>query len=303
MRPLRIAAATAALAVTVLVLAFVGVAVYLALRASLPQLDGEIAAPGLCSCGHNRARRQGHADDPRRVASRSRVRDRLRARAGSILPDGSDAARGCGRAGGVARRVGARYWIAKLRLHGFRRVAREVVAGRRRDDRALLDAYAAGVNCALSRRGARPWEYSAAPHAAGAMAHRRFDAGRVLDVSQLERFERQRRSWRARSCAKRCRPLFAFLHPLGTEWDAPVVGGNVAGSPDPGPGSVRSAFGERAAAALRHGATSPGHLDEEQIVGSNSWAVAGTHAPAAQRCWRTTCTLGCACRMSGIARA
>lgn len=45
------------------------------------------------------------------------------------------------------------------RLHGFRRVAREVIARSSPGDRALLDAYVAGVNAGLAALGRRPWEY------------------------------------------------------------------------------------------------------------------------------------------------
>ena len=45
------------------------------------------------------------------------------------------------------------------RLHGFRRTARQVIAGLPPEHRAWLDAYVAGVNSGLAALRARPWEY------------------------------------------------------------------------------------------------------------------------------------------------
>ena len=125
-------------------------AVYLTLRASLPQLDGEIAAPKLQARRRSSATRRARRRSARSRA-RSRVRDRLRARPGSILPDGSDAARRGRRACGVARRRCSRR-TRSYRIHAFRRIAAQIVQRQRGSDRALLDAYAAGVNFALAQR-------------------------------------------------------------------------------------------------------------------------------------------------------
>ena len=45
------------------------------------------------------------------------------------------------------------------RLHGFRRVAEKVLARADPGERALLQAYTAGVNAGLSALGNTPWEY------------------------------------------------------------------------------------------------------------------------------------------------
>ncbi|MCC7200210.1 MAG: penicillin acylase family protein [Gammaproteobacteria bacterium] len=47
----------------------------------------------------------------------------------------------------------------RARRHRFRDVARRVLAAARPDERALLDAYADGVNAGLAALGARPFEY------------------------------------------------------------------------------------------------------------------------------------------------
>ena len=71
--------------------------------------------------------------------------------------------------------------------------------------------------------------------------------------------------------------LFAFLHPFGTQWDAPVTGGAWRAPPIPGPDVMDLRSGEARLSALRAPrATAP--LEEKLFAGSNSWAVAGTHS-------------------------
>jgi penicillin G amidase len=45
------------------------------------------------------------------------------------------------------------------RMHGFRRLAREVMARASPVQRAALEAYAQGVNAGLAALGSKPWEY------------------------------------------------------------------------------------------------------------------------------------------------
>jgi penicillin amidase len=45
------------------------------------------------------------------------------------------------------------------RLHGFRKIARAVVAQLNPEQRAILDAYTAGVNAGLTALAERPFEY------------------------------------------------------------------------------------------------------------------------------------------------
>lgn len=45
------------------------------------------------------------------------------------------------------------------RRHGFRRLATKIVAGLPAEDRALLEAYTAGVNAGLGSLAQKPWEY------------------------------------------------------------------------------------------------------------------------------------------------
>jgi penicillin amidase len=73
------------------------------------------------------------------------------------------------------------------------------------------------------------------------------------------------------------RALYDFIHPLGTEWDAPIIGGKWQAAPIPGAEIFDLRSGTPRSAAL-NAPRSPGALDDVPFVGSNSWAVAGTHA-------------------------
>ena len=275
MRPLRIAGYSA-LAIAGL-LGLAGLAGYLTLRASLPQLDGTIEAPQVQVAAQILRDAQGTPT----------------IRAGSRR----DLAFATGYAHGqdrffqmdLMRRVAAGELAALLgkplldtddrfRIHGFRRVAQQVVRDSPAADRELLDAYVAGVNFALTSAGARPWEYTLlrtepAPWRAEDSVLVAFSMYINLNDSNGED-----ELARARLREMLPRPLFDFLHPLGTEWDAPVTGGKWQAAPIPGPDvfDLRSAAPRTAALRTPRSAGVPD--DEEQFVGSNSWAVAGTHA-------------------------
>ena len=128
MRPLRIAGYTA-LAIATLV-AVAGLAVYLTLRASLPQLDGEVAAPTL-QAAHDRARRAGHADDPR--ASRRDLAFATGYAHGQDRFFQMDLMRRAA-AGELAELLGKPVLELdeKYRIHDFRRIAQRDRAGQRR---------------------------------------------------------------------------------------------------------------------------------------------------------------------------
>ncbi len=144
-------------------------------------------------------------------------------------------------------------------------------------DRGLLDAYTAGVNFALQSAGAKPWEYTVLRTEPAPW--RVEDSVLVAFSMYLNLNDSSGREELARSRLREVlpRPLFDFLHPLGTEWDAPVIGGKWQAAPIPGPEvfDLRSAD---ARSATLNTPPSTGSLDDDPFVGSNSWAVAGTHA-------------------------
>ncbi|HBL30011.1 MAG TPA: penicillin acylase, partial [Acidobacteria bacterium] len=121
------------------------------------------------------------------------------------------------------------------RLHRFRHVAGRVLARATPDERAVFEAYAAGVNAGLAALGAKPWEYLVlrtdpqpwVPEDTVLTVYAMFldlqdgkagyesDVGLVHDLLPL--------------------PLAQFLTPVGTAWDAPLVGSPLASPPVPGP--------------------------------------------------------------------
>lgn len=160
------------------------------------------------------------------------------------------------------------------RVHRFRAVARQVVAMAKPEDRALLDAYAAGVNAGLAALGDKPFEYVALfadpepwrPEDTILAVHAMFlelndgTGSRESELGELQKMVPP--------------AMFDFLAPRGTEWDAPLVGTAIDPPPIPGPEVMD--LRQQAAPVVR-GAL-PG-LPEEEIsaAGSNNFAVAGAH--------------------------
>lgn len=262
----------AALAILALIIV-AAACVYLLLRGSLPQLDGDIAAvPATATIERDAA-----GIPTIKAASR---RDLAFATGFAHAQDRffqMDLMRRVA-AGELAELLGAAVLETdkRFRIHGFRQVAQRVVESAPASDREVLDAYVAGVNAALEKARARPWEYfllRSKPRtwlpedsvlAAFSMYLSLNDStgGEELARSQLHELLPPE--------------MFAFLHPLGTEWDAPIVGGTWRAPAVPGPEIFTLREGAARTAALRDPPSRLG-LEEPFVVGSNSWAVAGTH--------------------------
>ncbi len=131
---------------------------YWRIRSSLPQLDGTAALAGLT----------GDVTVTRDMQGVPTIRG----------PERTDVARGLGwlhaqdryfqmdllrrsAAGELAEMFGTRAvgLDRARRIHGFRRIAEQVVATLPGRERAVLDAYTAGVNAGLTALGERPFEY------------------------------------------------------------------------------------------------------------------------------------------------
>jgi penicillin G amidase len=271
MRTLKLIGAAAA----VLMLAALG-AGYGVLRASLPQLDG---------------RRHAHVSGPVHIARDARgvptieAVDRLDLAYATGFVHGQDRffqmdlARRLA-AGELAELFGtvAIYQDRESRLFRFRAIARQVVAEATPAQRALLEAYARGVNAGITSLGSRPWEYWLLGQAPAPW--RSEDSVLVehamwwdLQVNGLQR-ERLRQEINARlggpTCATGWKCALGFLYPAGTSWDAPVGAAVVADTTVPVP--------DAAALNVRDAADSPaasGPALRTPAAGSNSWAVAG----------------------------
>ncbi|HKQ62316.1 MAG TPA: penicillin acylase family protein, partial [Candidatus Polarisedimenticolaceae bacterium] len=156
------------------------------------------------------------------------------------------------------------------RIHRFRALARRELERLPVADRALLDAYAAGVNAGLGQLAHAPPEYLAlrgdpAPWLA---------EDSILVVLAMY-FDLQF-SGAARETAFGVMhellpaPLVDFLLPCGSLYDAPLEGPPCPSPPVPGPDVLDLRTHQPAAATAR------GPLETEPLVaGSNNWAVAG----------------------------
>jgi penicillin amidase len=260
----------AAVALAVAALAGIGGGVwfYAHLRASLPALDGNVPVAGLRA--PVTVERDALGVPTIRGASRLDV-----ARATGFVHAQDrflqmDLMRRTA-AGELSELVGKATleWDRTIRVHRFRSVARAVLASTAPADRELLLAYADGVNAGIAALHDKPFEYvvlraEPSPWLAE-------DTVLVL----LSMFI-QLNDWRGRYESTLGllhdllpRPIFDFLAPWGTEWDAPLVGGPIATSPVPGP----QVFDLRRTAR----AAQPG-LDDQEVTasGSNNWTVAGS---------------------------
>ena len=254
------------IALALVVLVLVGaVGAWATVRASLPALDGTVALGGLGgavtverdSAGVPTITGPSRADVARALGfvhaqERWFQMDLLRR-----VP-----------AGELSALLGERTWStdSTFRPHRFRARAGAVLAGLPPEQRALLDAYAAGANAGREALGTRPFEYLAlgqAPEpwrpedsilvAYSLWVDLQFDDGFGLEL------ERQ-------AIAEALPPaLAAFLTPRGDAWDAPLQGDAVV------PPDVPTAEELGGFRPGRGGVAD----DDGEITGSNNWAVAG----------------------------
>lgn len=271
--PIRLLRIVAIVAAAVLFLGFSGA--YFALRASVPRVDGEIVVERLTA--------------PATIERDAEGTPVIRARSRSELAFATGFTHAQDRyfqmdlmrraaAGELAELLGPAVLDTdrRLRVHGFRSVAREVVATATASDRELLDAYASGVNFALKAAKARPWEYLVL--GTDPAEWRVEDSLLVAFSMYLNLNDSNGSEELARAQLREVLPpaMFAYIAPLGTEWDAPIVGGTIRPAPIPGPEVFTLRQGAARTAALTVPGTE-GIFEEKTFAGSNSWAVAGTH--------------------------
>lgn len=290
------------LSVLLVLLGMATVLLWLALRGSLPVLDGRIA-----SAAGVRA--------PVSIERDARGNLTVRGR------DAADVAFGLGLAHAqdrffqmdLARRLAAGELAELLgaaalphdrraRAFGFTAVARDVVASLPAQRRALLDAYTRGVNVGLAGLRSRPWEYwllRARPRPWLAqdtilVVHAmwwQLQHGAIEFETAQRVIEAQVRSFAAAASgadvdASRAEALLEFLFPRGTEWDSPVFETNAAAEraaaqrqsplvPPPAVLDLRALAAPRAA-AVDGPASSWRRVAMAPTPGSNAWAVAGS---------------------------
>jgi len=269
MRKLRLALPVA----LALVLAAAGLSAYLALRGSLPVLDGTFLLVGLAAPVE--VERDALGVPTIRGGSRLDV-----ARATGFLHAQErffqmDLQRRSS-AGELAELFGVAALPAdrEARVHRFRTRARVALASLPAGDRALLETYAAGVNAGLAALASPPFEYLLLGSEPRPWAPE--DAGlTVLAMYQvLQDPNGTRESALGVMRDVLPDPLFEFLAAPATRWDAPIVGGPLPVPPIPGP----EVFDVRAEgrAHFRPAPRAARNAPLRAAAGSNNWTVAGS---------------------------
>lgn len=263
-------------------------AVYLLLRSSLPQLDGSLRTPGLGAAVRIERDSLGV---PTVIAA---TRADLAFATGFLHAQDRffqmDLSRRVA-AGELAELFGkpAIEHDKSLRRFRFRHVAQAVLARASTEQRAMLEAYARGVNVGIASLRSRPWEYwvlGLTP-----VPWRAEDTILVIDAMwwdlQGGGFKREilRREVNARLGGPNCdagwKCGLGFFYPARTVWDAPNDGvgaaapSDAADVPPPETLDVRSAEARMRPAITQAFGMIDDELDRHAQIGSNGWAVAG----------------------------
>ena len=172
------------------------------------------------------------------------------------------------------------------RAHRLRAMLTARLAALSADERALLQAYADGVNAGLAQLGAKPWQYLLLR--ADPKPWQPVDSllviGEMFWMLQGNSVDEGLERAQLRECVGD--DVFDWLEPRGGKWDAALDGSVLTPGEMPGPerldlrnfapaapasaaaSIVASAFLDDAAAPDRH----------EPLVGSNNWAVSGARS-------------------------
>lgn len=269
------------LGIAVLLLVGVG-AIYGALWASLPELDGQIRAAGLAAPVTITRDRLGVPT----ISASSRTD--LAYATGFVHAQDRFFQMDLSRrfaAGELSELVGkaALQQDETTRKLRFRALSREVLAEATPQERSLVEAYARGVNAGLASLHSRPWEYwllgsRPAPWRPEDSILVAYSMWWDLQVNGFRR-EIVRQELNAKIGGKDCGPWkcgLAFLYPEHSSWDAPddvapagTTAVAVASPAVPGPDVLEI----RGKGVSR---VTPSRLPPDlPRVGSNSWAVAG----------------------------
>ena len=166
------------------------------------------------------------------------------------------------------------------RMHGFRRIAREVYARASPGQRAVVDAYAKGVNAGLAALGSKPWEYTVLrteprPWLPEDCALITF--AMTLDLQDgTGRYVRT--LWAIRD--ELGPASLAFFAPLSTPADAPMDAspGRPAPIPPPSEVDMRRSRSDGGAGMVRAATPGSASWEDGETPGSNNFAVSGDHS-------------------------
>ena len=197
----------------------------------------------------------------------------------------------------------------RRRIHRLRPLARSVLDRTAPAQRALLQAYAEGVNAGLDALPVAPFEYLVLRAEPEPWRPEDIVLGNLAMFFELTDHDASRESGYAALLDGIPEPLGRFVFAPGNRWDAPMVGGAWEVPPIPGPevcdlrgansagsspvqelgiqpvlavadsrlGSQRGVQGNLPVAGGRHDRPPDPRLDPP-VAGSNAWAVAGHRA-------------------------
>ncbi len=254
-------------AAATLLLVITSLFAWLALRASLPELDGSVTVTALSDAAtierdaagiptitaSNRADLAfatgfAHGQD------RFFQMDMIRRQAAGELSE---------MVGSVALGMDKRF-----RFHRFRARAKAVLAAASNDDKNLLQRYADGANAGRLSLSARPFEY----FILGVEPQTWLPEDSLLIVYamfvQLNDSRASKEVGRGRAHNVLPAEVYAWMYPQGTSWDAPLMGEARSGRAIPG----ASVYSLRETADAAPAANERGR---PVLPGSNNWAVSG----------------------------
>ena len=288
----------------VLILAGGSVALYRAATGNLPKLDGEVRMAGLSGSVTIERDRYGVP------TLRGRTREDVARATGFVHGQDRffqmDLLRRS-TAGELAALFGAAAadFDRQRRQHRLRVLAREVVERAAASQRALLEAYADGVNAGLDSLSAAPFEYLILRAEPEPWRPEDIVLGNLAMFFELTDYDASRESGYARLLDGIPELLGRFVFAPGNRWDAPLVGDAWETPPVPGPdvcdlrGTSSLAAGfwpqpdvhanlskagirlDLPAMDSRFSPQSDSQLDLP-VAGSNSWAIAGQRTSTGQ---------------------
>lgn len=278
-----------------LVLVGGSVALYRAAAGSLPKLDGEIRVAGLA--GPVTIERDRYGAPTVRGSSREDV-----ARATGFVHGQDrffqmDLLRRS-TAGELAALFGAAAadFDRQRRLHRLRVLARAVVERAEPGERALIEAYADGVNAGLEALLVVPFEYLILRAEPEPWRPEDIVLGNLAMFFELTDYDASRESGYARLLDGIPESLGRFVFAPGNRWDAPLVGDAWEVPPVPGPDvcDLRGTTALETGLEPRPGVQAdlpvagirlepqPDFRLDPPVAGSNSWAVAGKRTSTGQ---------------------
>lgn len=182
-------------------------------------------------------------------------------------------------AGELAELVGPRAIEVdqEIRVHRFRNVAHRAFEMTDASYRRVLQAYAEGVNAGLAALASPPFEYLVLR----ARPEPWLPEDSILTVlAMFNTLQGRQAMFEQSHGALRDtlpEPMFRFLSAAGSEWETPVLGNPLARPTIPG-ADVFDLRRVNQTAVQDLKTSGPQDLGEEaSIIGSNNWAVAGTH--------------------------